>query len=154
MIEIKDIPKEKIHCIRNLWEKLNQVHYEDSVYFEDHYASFTFSWRIADFLQKDDNDLKISIVVDGPRYLGYCISTIDGSHGEVDSIYLDDELRGRGFGRRLIEEHTAWLKSRGCSRIRLAVSYGHEDSVREFYHRMGFYERLTYFECIRQNLPS
>jgi len=62
------------------------------------------------------------------------------------SIYLEDELRGRGIGKKLIEEHTNWFKEKECSCIRLAVSYGHEDSVRDFYHRMGFFERLTYFE--------
>ena len=146
MIEIKDIQKDEIHCIRNLWEKLNKIHYEDSVYFEDHYSSFTFEKRVESLLQKDEQDLKITIVVDGPRYLGYCISSIDEANGEIDSIYLEDDLRGRGIGKSLIERHTSWLKGKGCSRIRLAVSYGHEESVQEFYHRMGFYERLILFE--------
>jgi diamine N-acetyltransferase len=146
MIETKDILKEKISCIRNLWGKLNRLHFEDSVYFEDHYSSFTFEKRIESIVQKDDHDLKITIVVDGPRYLGYCISSIENRKGEIDSIYLEDDLRGRGIGRKLIEEHINWLKEKGCSKIRLAVSYGHEDTVRDFYHRMGFFERLISFE--------
>jgi len=145
MVELKDIAKEKISCIRNLWEKLNKIHYDDTVYFEDFYESFTFEKRIASLARKDDQDLKITIVVDGPKYLGYCISSIDGAYGEVDSIYLDDDLRGRGIGTKLIEQHVAWMKGRGCERIRLAVSFGH-DSVRDFYHRIGFFERLTYYE--------
>jgi diamine N-acetyltransferase len=145
MIEITDIPKSKINCIRNLWEKLNQMHYEDSVYFEDHYESFKFEKRIESILKTDDTCLKISIVKDGPRFLGYCISSIDEKYGEIDSIYLEDDLRGRGIGKDLINQHKKWMKENGCLRIRVAVSYGH-DSVNEFYHKMGFYERLTYFE--------
>jgi hypothetical protein len=76
MYEITDIHKDKINCIRNLWEKLNKMHYEDSVYFEDHYASFTFEKRIEAITKLNDNNLKISIVKDGPRFLGYCISSI------------------------------------------------------------------------------
>jgi diamine N-acetyltransferase len=145
MTEITDITKERINCIRNLWEKLNKLHYEDSVYFEEHYESFTFEGRIESVLRIDDESLKISIVKNGPRYLGYCISSIDGKNGEIDSIYLEDELRGRGLGKELVNQHVKWMKGKGCSRIRVAVSYGH-DPVNEFYHRMGFYERLVYFE--------
>ena len=145
MYEISDIQKEKISCISNLWEKLNKIHYEDSVYFEDHYETFTFEERIKTLLSFDDKNLKISIVKDGPRFLGYCISSITNTNGEIDSIYLEDELHNRGIGKQLINEHVKWMKEMNCTRIRAAVSYGH-DSVREFYHKMGFYERLVYYE--------
>jgi len=145
VLEQKDIPKARISCIRNLWEKLNRMHYEDSVYFEDHYESFTFEKRIASLAGKAEEDLKITIVVDGPKYLGYCVSSMEGKHGEIDSIYLDEDLRGRGIGKDLVEKHIRWMKERGCERIRVAVSFGH-DSVRDFYHGLGFFERLVYYE--------
>lgn len=72
MIEITDITKDKINCIRNLWEKLNKMHYEDSIYFEDHYESFTFEKRIESIVNLNDENLKISIIKDGIKYLGYC----------------------------------------------------------------------------------
>jgi ribosomal protein S18 acetylase RimI-like enzyme len=145
MTEVVDIPKAKIACIRNLWEKLNEMHYEDSVFFEDHFASFTFEKRIEPILRIDDSSLKITIVKDGPKYLGYCISSFDGDRGEIESIYLDEEARGRGLGKELVERHKSWMKDRGCAVIRAGVSYGH-DSATKFYHAMGFYERMTYFE--------
>jgi hypothetical protein len=86
MVEITDIKKEKISCIRNLWEKLNRMHYEDSVYFEDHYESFIFEKRIESILKIEDENLKISIIKDGPKYLGYCISSKDQKNGEIESI--------------------------------------------------------------------
>lgn len=145
MIELVDIAKDKINCIHNLWEKLNELHYEDSVYFEDHYASFTFEERKQAMLAHDDSNLKITVVKDGPRFLGYCVSSVSEENGEIESLYLEDELRGRGIGRRLVTAHGDWMKGRGCARIRAAVSFGH-DSATEFYHAMGFYERLVYFE--------
>lgn len=146
MPEIVDIAFEKIGCIRNLWEKLNELHYEDTVYFEDHYESFSFEERIAVWRDWDPVDLKISIVKEGPRFLGYCVSTKAGIAGEIESIYLEPEIQGIGLGKRLVGEHVAWLKAGGCKRIRAAVSYGHEGEVEEFYHRLGFFERLIYFE--------
>ena len=145
MIELLDIAKEQINCIRNLWEKLNRMHYEDSVYFEDHFASFAFEERKRAILALDGPDLKITVVKDGPRFLGYCISSISDAKGEIDSLYLEDELRGRGIGKRLVDGHVDWMRDKGCSRIRAAVSFGH-DAVVEFYHKMGFFERLVYFE--------
>jgi diamine N-acetyltransferase len=146
MIEISDISIDKINCIRNLWEKLNKIHYEESVYFEDHYESFTFEKRIEYFEDIDKNDIKISIVRDGPKFQGYCISKKQKTNGEIESIYLEEEIQGRGIGKRLISEHLKWLKENGCVKIRVAVSYGHENEVKAFYHKMGFYERLVYFE--------
>jgi hypothetical protein len=37
------------------------------------------------------------------------------------------------------------MKEKGCEKIGVAVSFGH-DSVNKFYHKMGFYERLVFFE--------
>ena len=145
MMEITDITKDKINCIRNLWEKLNKMHYEDSIYFEDHYESFTFEKRIESIVKLNDEKLKISIIKDGIKYLGYCISSIENITGEIDSIYIDDDLRDRGYGKKLVKEHIKWMKNNNCTKIKVAVSYGH-DSVKEFYHKLGFYERLTYYE--------
>lgn len=121
------------------------MHYEDSVYFKAHYKSFSFDERIESILKINDDNLKISIVSNGPKILGYCISSIDDKHGEIDSVYIEEELRGKGYGRRLVNDHIKWMKEKGCKRIRVAVSYGH-DIVSEFYHRLSFYERLVYYE--------
>ncbi len=145
MIESLDVPKAKIACIRNLWEKLNRMHYEDSVYFEDHYESFTFEKRIEPLIRFADDDIKITVVKDGPRFLGYCVSTIQGDIGEIESLYLEEELRGRGLGKALVEGHKAWMKGRGCGRIRVGVSFGHDSAI-AFYHAAGFFERMTYLE--------
>ena len=145
MVEIIEITKDKINCIKNLWVKLNKLHYEDSIYFEDFYESFTFEKRMESILKIEDANLKISILKDGPRYLGYCISSKDDKNGEIDSIYLEEEFRGRGYGKELINQHKKWMKENGCLKIRVAVSFGH-DSVIDFYHRLGFYERHVYYE--------
>ncbi len=68
MIELTDITFDMISCIRNLWEKLNKLHYEDSIFFEDHYESFTFEKRFAALSNVSSEDLKITIVKDGPKF--------------------------------------------------------------------------------------
>ncbi len=144
-IELVDIQKKDIFLIKPLWEKLNKMHYDDSVYFKEHYSSFTFEERIESLLEKNDNDIKITILKHNEEIKGYCISTINNKNGEIDSIYLEKELQGSGFGKKIVNQHIKWLKENNCKKIRVAVSYGH-NAVIEFYHKLGFYERMIYLE--------
>jgi diamine N-acetyltransferase len=146
MYEIIDIPIEKINCIKNLWYKLNKMHYEDSIYFEDHFESFTFEDRIEKFKNTNRENLKITIIKEDNRFLGYCISDIEKDIGEIESIFIEEELRGRGLGKKIMLDHMNWLKESGCKRIRVSVSYGHEKAVQKIYQSMGLYERLIVFE--------
>jgi diamine N-acetyltransferase len=144
---VRTISKEELMIIKPLWEKLNDAHYRDSVYFKDHYASFTFEKRIAKFTACGDDAMLVEVVeTGGPGPVGYCISTIsqDGS-GEIDSIFIDDNHRGRGIGDTLIRNSVAWLQKHGCVRIRVAVAHGH-DSVLSFYRKYGFFPRMTCLE--------
>lgn len=141
----KDIPISEIALIKPLWEKLNQLHLRMSIYFKDHYETFTFEKRMASFQDKDQNDLKITVVLIADQIKGYCMSSISNNMGEIDSLYLEEDTRGAGIGKELVEAHLAWLHDNGCEKIRLTVSYGN-DSVLEFYRKMGFYERMIGLE--------
>ncbi|HNY16506.1 MAG TPA: GNAT family N-acetyltransferase [Treponemataceae bacterium] len=144
-IETRDIPKTDIACIKTLWEELNRIHLRDSVNFKDHYSAFTFEKRMETLLACNDSNLKITVAFSGPTALGYCISTIAGMDGEVDSLCLHESIRGEGIGKELVQGQVAWMKARGCRRIRVSVSHGH-DSVLGFYRKLGFKERLMVLE--------
>ena len=45
----------------------------------------------------------------------------------------------------LVKLHTEWMKQNNCEKIVVTVSYGH-NSVLDFYHKVGFYERLIELE--------
>ena len=142
---IEDIPLGDVYVIKSCWEDLNLLHEEDSVYFKDHYKQFTFDERIKSFSKIESDNIKITVVRKNNDVLGYCISSVKDSAGEVESLYLKPELRKHDFGRQLVELHTAWLKSKNCKKIKVTVSYGH-DSVLKFYNKMGFFERLIELE--------
>lgn len=59
---IRELPKKEIIKLQQLWEKLNQVHLRDSIYFKEHYIKFTFEKRFADFEKIDDKNIKIKII--------------------------------------------------------------------------------------------
>ena len=73
--------------------------------------------------------------------IAYCISTVstDGC-GEVDSIFVEEEFRGRGIGSELLQRALAWLDSCGASSKVVTVAHGNEGAL-AFYKRFGFHPR-------------
>lgn len=70
--------------------------------------------------------------------IAYCIATIDGKQrGEIDSLYVNEDWRGRGIGRCLLMKSLAWLKNEGTTIQQLAVREGNEKAL-AFYQRCGF----------------
>jgi len=142
---IEDIKFSKIGILKNCWQELNKIHEHDSLYFKEHYKIFTFEERIKSFGKLKEDDLKISVIRKDNNVLGYCISSVKDLIGEIESLYIKPELRKQNLGRKLVELHKKWLKSKNCKKIKVTVSHGH-DSVLKFYNKLGFFERLIELE--------
>lgn len=144
---IEPLNRSELIRIRPLWEKLNEIHLRDSVFFKEFYAHFSFEKRSEKWLEMPDDKLLILVVADRfDTITGYCVSTISPSNvGEVDSLFVESAFRNQGLGKQLLTQSVEWLKSRQCAPIRLSVSYGHE-SVIDFYNKLGFYPRLSVLE--------
>jgi len=149
IIEYKRLTTNELSQIRVLWEKLNQTHLNDSIYFKDHYAHFSFEERISCWTKLPEKNFQLLIAQTSEFIpIGYCIATINANQGgEIDSLFIDSTFRMQGIGKILMEKSMKWLQKNHCKPIRLNVSYGHE-SVIEFYQQFGFYARLTTLELI------
>lgn len=148
-VKLYEIKKSEIAQIKPLWEKLNSIHYRDSIYFQEYYQHFTFEERCRSLLDLPDDRLKIWILSDSKNPVGYCIASIKDQVGEIDSIFVDEEFQGAGYGNLLVKKCIAWLKANQCKKILVAVADGHE-SVFPFYMKLGFYPRLTYLQLREQ----
>jgi diamine N-acetyltransferase len=73
-MSIREIPKGSIQLIKPLWEKLNTIHFADSVYFKNHFEHFTFEKRCESFIDIPDDDLRIYGCYENDGLIGYCIS--------------------------------------------------------------------------------
>ena len=145
-VHILQVKKLQLPVIKLLWEKLNALHLEDSVYFKEHYSTFTFEKRTLRWSKLAESDIIILIAKNtSENIVGYCVSTIHDNEGEVDSIFVEAEYRKHNIGKQLVETSIEWLKHKGCSKIKLGVSFGHE-SVFKFYQKLGFYPRMTMLE--------
>ncbi|MBN1267122.1 MAG: GNAT family N-acetyltransferase [Anaerolineales bacterium] len=137
-MEIVEIKKAEIAKIKVLWEELNAYHRERSTHFKAHFASFTFEKRIEKLQVKDQ--LVIYAAEIDSELVGYCIATVKGKIGEIDSLYIQKEYRGDNLGRKLTEKALSWLNKFECDEIYVYVAEGTEP-VLPFYETLGFRER-------------
>jgi len=70
----------EIGLIQPLWEQLNLVHLDKSVYFKSKYERFTFNQRIESINKKAQKGIiKLDMLLDKDTgsYVGYCLSSIE-----------------------------------------------------------------------------
>ncbi|HAG08945.1 MAG TPA: GNAT family N-acetyltransferase [Desulfotomaculum sp.] len=145
-MRIKVVTKDHIDGIKPLWENLNAHHLSRSTYFKDHFSTLTFEKRMDD-LSKRGRFIGF-IVEDNDQNLGYCIATVDGPIGEIDSIFVDEPHRGKGVGEKLMSLALEWLEGQKCETVRVSIAEGNEN-VLGFYRRFGFAERFIVMQkCI------
>lgn len=71
-------------------------------------------------------------------FLHYAIE-FDGAYGRLLGLVVDESYRGRGIGKRLLEEVEAWLKERGVKKLTL-TSGRQRKEAHVFYRRLGYAE--------------
>lgn len=145
MVEIFDISYADIEIIRNLWEKNRRYHEDNSEYFKGSYSSIKFDERIKVFSGYSEEKIKISVVKEKGKYIGYCISIIDGSKGELGTLHIDETERGNGIGKKLVGEHIEWMNEKKCEEIGVTVSQENGLAI-GFYKKLGFYPNTLYMQ--------
>jgi ribosomal protein S18 acetylase RimI-like enzyme len=98
-----------------------------------------------------EGEMRVDIAIDesSQRKVGYCIASVSRSQvGEIDSIYVDPDYRGRGIGDVLMNKALTWMYEMRVSSIIVGVSAGNE-GVFQFYTRYGFLHRTTVLEQVR-----
>jgi ribosomal protein S18 acetylase RimI-like enzyme len=127
-----------IDHIEELWTELNQVHFEKSLDFKHHYKNLTFCKRKKLLLSRiDEGELFITIACDGGRKIGYCIASLAGNAGEIDSIYVKPDYRKLHIGSTLLEKSLDWFNSLNATTATIKVAVGNEEAF-DFYSRYGF----------------
>ena len=139
-MKIISVGLNEISIIKSLWEGLNAHHLSMSNKFKDFYTAFTFEDRIASLKKRDD--LVVYVAQDGTQSIGYCIVSIYGAIGELDSIFVQPEHRGKGIGTELVTHSLKWLEGQSIETIRVAIAEGNESAL-GFYRRFGFTERMV-----------
>jgi ribosomal protein S18 acetylase RimI-like enzyme len=130
-----------IELMKPLWEQLNKVHGEKSVYFKKRFKKLTFGARMESIYDKAQNGtIKLDMLFDHEldKYVGYCLCSIEGSLGEIESIYIENEYRKYGFGGKLMENILKWFEQNGINNIQISVVYNNYEAL-PFYEHYGFH---------------
>ena len=141
MIEYISGGRELLGEVGPLWEKLNRHHARLAPLFSDLMLKRTFAERKAGLIKKaGQGRLRMDLARTTPdgRLVGYAVSTIDEDRrGEIDSIYVEEDQRGAGVGRALMERALAWMDEEKVNHRFLMVRVGNEGAL-GFYRRFGF----------------
>ncbi|KOA19415.1 acetyltransferase (GNAT) family protein [Clostridium homopropionicum DSM 5847] len=130
----------EIGLIQPLWEQLNLVHLDKSVYFKSKYEKFTFKQRIESINKKAQTGIiKLDMLLDKDteNYIGYCLSSIEDNLGEIESIYIENNYRKLGLGGKLMKSSLKWFKDHQVINISIGVAYGNDEAL-PFYRSFGF----------------
>ncbi|HZZ64395.1 MAG TPA: GNAT family N-acetyltransferase [Candidatus Baltobacteraceae bacterium] len=65
----------------------------------------------------------------------YTVTSRNRAH--VEGLVVEDEYRGNGIGRLLLERAETWARRNGCTRVRL-LSNAVRTRAHSFYHRLGY----------------
>lgn len=131
----------EIDIIKSLWEKLNLIHLDKSVYFKSKYENFTFDKRMKSIYKKAEKGImKLDLLLDNDKgeYVGYCLSSIEEDLGEIESIFIEEKYRKHGLGDKLMQSALKWFESREIKDIEINVVYANDGAL-PFYERHGFH---------------
>jgi ribosomal protein S18 acetylase RimI-like enzyme len=129
--------------IEPLWQELNALHLAVSPHFAARYLAFQFAERQAGLERKAlAGALRVAIAVHDGRPVGYCVVSVGGNEGEIDSLFVTAHQRGKGLGSRLMHESLAWMRANGAAQIKVVVATGNE-AVFGFYEKFGLFPRAT-----------
>jgi diamine N-acetyltransferase len=91
------------------------------------------------------------VAQDNDRHVGYCMATVDGFNGEIDSLFVEAGYRGRGVGEELMSLALKWLEEQKCEAMKVSIAEGNKSAL-DFYRRFGFAERLVVMQLTEQGV--
>ena len=114
--------------------------------FDGHRFQYDAARRAMEGLLADGALGRVWIVCDGDRGAGYLALTLGyslelgGRDAFIDELFLAEAYRGRGLGKRVLEEALAEARKLGVRAVHLEVVQGN-DAATALYRRFGFRER-------------
>jgi diamine N-acetyltransferase len=135
---IETITVDQLDLIAPLWSKLNAFHQDLDEVCGKPRRDTTWEQRRIQLRTKAIDKSLIQILREVGMPVGYCFTSIDkGIKGEIDSLYILPEYRGKGSGKILMENALNWLSDASCEDIEIWVHPGNTNAI-SFYWGYGF----------------
>lgn len=128
---------EHLDAIEPLVKKLSDYHKGRSIYFSKDFEKSNFNNRKHQLNLKEL--VRVMIAYDDFKPIGYLVSSVDQSLGTIESLFVDEDFRGRSIADHMMSATLVWIKSFKPEAITVSVAYGNQ--VLSFYERYGFFPR-------------
>ena len=154
MFEIAKVSMEEFDRIRPLWEKLIEANAANSPYFKELYGTIEFEIRKGFLREKiaGGAEMYTAVLVDTATGADAGFVTVtynrESSQGEIEMLYLREEYRGQGLGKKLLKLGLSCLDVHCIRERKLCVTYGNEAALR-LYQSFGFYPFTI--DCIQKD---
>ncbi len=139
-MEIIQLSLNEIGAVRPLWQLLNATHFHHSNHWKSHFKNLTFQKRIEALQQADE--VTVFVVRQEDLIIGYCIASIKGKIGEIDSLFIKESHRGSELGKLLMTRCKQWFEDQAIQELKVEVAEGNE-AVLPFYEMFGFKKYMT-----------
>ena len=132
----------EIDRVRRLWERLTESNSRRSAHFGGYFSTFQFDIRkrfLSEALEAGGQFRMFTLDgADGTSH-GFCAVTYHSGQGcgDVEMLFVEEELRGLGWGSRLLERALGFLREQGVENIGIEVAYGNDPAI-ALYRRFGF----------------
>lgn len=128
--------------------RFNRAHHADECKYDDEQAVYDAIAKSSKaFFEARDTSSLILIAENGTIPVGYAVGKIllqdpradngTGRYGLVDDLFLTEESRGLGLGKKLMEELHTWFIQNDIHRVKLHAYAWNQDAIK-LYERNGF----------------
>jgi ribosomal protein S18 acetylase RimI-like enzyme len=122
---IRNYEPEDEHVVVTLWDACNlRVPYND------------VAWDIG-FCRSSESNSRLFVGQLGRDVVSSVMVGHDGHRGWLYYVAVDPELRGRGYGRRMVKHAEDWLASLGVWKTHLLIRQTNS-GMRAFYQALGY----------------
>ena len=133
---------ELLDRVEPLWTELRRHHADMSPIWRTSLMAVSFDKRRAGLLEKSSGGMLVLLASALGKDIGYCVSTVNNSAGEVDSIFVIPTHRRGGIGQLMMTRAIGWFAERAVTSIAVDVLSGNE-AAQAFYARYGFQPRTV-----------
>ena len=151
-VKIERASEKDIETLLEFSRRLNE--FERKIY--PNYQEFEkMKDRVERFFRKrvnrEDNIFLLAKVDDKPvgMIYGWIVRPFpffkEEKYGYIAEVWVEEEFRGKGIGKKLLKEIIKWFKEKGIRWIRTDVLQKNKNAIK-FYEKFGFKEFCKYME--------
>ena len=131
----------EVPLLRRPMEKLAEYHNKVAAGFRGMYPTMPIDTHLAHMEEHLRNDTAriIGLFLADGTLGGFGMASHESGYGEIDYLFVDENIRGKSHGGKILKQLHAYLKEKGVRFVDLQVVIG--NPAKQFYEKHGFAPR-------------